>query len=249
MQLYKRIYKYFAILILLSNIRRPIEQLISTLIGLLIIYAVGLIIVKMITYVLNSASKGINKARVHTIKHITTDDEIINGYDRYRSRNNYSKKSKVVEVVEEDDEVDEEDEKIESDDKLGGYESSKSIATKTEKEFYSKLKEYCKERDYTINLKTRLEDLVQYADGMSFAETQKYRGQIKSRHVDYLIIDSDLNPVFAIELDDKSHDKKKAQQADKFKDDLFKKIGVPLYRVPADDFIWKLELEKIFVNY
>lgn len=132
--------------------------------------------------------------------------------------------------------------------KTSGYESSKSIATETEKAFYKVLKQYCDERGYTINLKTRLEDLVEYAKGMDYATKQKYRGQIKSRHVDYLIVNQELKSLFAIELDDDSHLKSKAKETDKFKDEFFNKIGIKLYRVPADSFLWKVELEKIFIN-
>lgn len=133
--------------------------------------------------------------------------------------------------------------------KTYGYQAAKSIATETEKAFYDKLKLYCKERGLVVNLKTRLEDLVVYAKGMDYATKQKYRGQIKSRHVDYLIVNDDLVPVFAIELDDASHSKKKAMETDAFKDSFFNKIGIKLYRIAADDFYWKLELEKVFIEY
>ena len=133
-----------------------------------------------------------------------------------------------------------------ADSKTQGYETSKSIVTETEKMFYKRLVIYCSPKMYTVNMKTRLEDLVEYSKGMSFAEKQKYRGQIKSRHVDFLIVDSELKPVFAIELDDNSHLKQKAMETDKFKDELFQKIGIPLYRIPADESIWNIELDRIF---
>ena len=47
-----------------------------------------------------------------------------------------------------------------------------------------------------------------------------------------------FNPVngytdLAIELDDKSHETEKQKQIDKFKDEVFQKIGMPLIRIPA----------------
>ena len=59
----------------------------------------------------------------------------------------------------------------------------------------------------------------------------KYRGYIKSRHVDFLICDNKLNIIMGIELDDNSHNKESAKKTDEFKNKLFETINIPLERV------------------
>ena len=227
----------------LATINKMDANLIPTIIALLLVAAFIWLIIKITKSVINIIKKIIN-SETHQHK------EYINvSTAQTQQRKNKTWYDKQIEEMNSTNKAEQIDSNIvNTNDKISGYDSSKSIATETEKAFYKILKQYCDERGYTVNLKTRLEDLVEYAKGMDYATKQKYRGQIKSRHVDYLIVDDDLNPVFAIELDDSSHNKKKAQEIDKFKNDLFDKIGIKLYRVPADEFLWKLELEKLFIN-
>jgi hypothetical protein len=74
----------------------------------------------------------------------------------------------------------------------------------------------------------RLEDLVIITDK---EHPLKYRGYVKSRHVDFVITDLRLNAVAAIELDDPSHNNMKVAKIDRFKNELFKTINVPLIRI------------------
>ena len=62
--------------------------------------------------------------------------------------------------------------------------------------------------------KVRLEDFIYVTNKQ---ELYKYRGYIKSRHIDFLICDNDLHIKFAIELDDKTHNTEKAKSTDEFK--------------------------------
>lgn len=103
-----------------------------------------------------------------------------------------------------------------------------SLLTRTEAIFYDILKYKCDINDLTICPKVRLEDFIKVRE---IGEKQSYRGRIKSRHVDFLICDRNLNPLCGIELDDNSHNSWKARKADKFKNELYKAINLPLYRV------------------
>jgi hypothetical protein len=49
--------------------------------------------------------------------------------------------------------------------------------------------------------------------------------------VDFVICDDSLNVLFAVELDDSSHDSEDAKQRDKFKDHAFKASHIPLKRI------------------
>jgi very-short-patch-repair endonuclease len=65
-------------------------------------------------------------------------------------------------------------------------------------------------------------------------KNKKYglRKRISSRHVDFLLLDkTTFQPVMAIELDGKSHNSAKAQEADAFKNQLFNHVGLPLHRI------------------
>lgn len=102
------------------------------------------------------------------------------------------------------------------------------LLTKTEYSFYNALKDICKTHDIHICPKVRLEDLAEVTSKQS---KMKYRGYIKSRHVDFTLCDSKLNVIAVIELDDYSHNTTKAKQTDSFKNQLFETIGIPLFRI------------------
>lgn len=107
----------------------------------------------------------------------------------------------------------------------------KQLLTKTEYTFYGLLKKKCDESSLLICPKVRLEDFID----VTAEEKMKYRGYIKSRHIDFLICDFKLRIVAAIELDDSSHKSSKAQSADTFKNELYRAIGLSLYRITTSE--------------
>lgn len=107
---------------------------------------------------------------------------------------------------------------------------SKYILTGPEYRFYTALKPLMTEHNYLICPKVGLKDLFEVNKG---ADRQKYFRQISQKHIDFLICDAQLHPLFAIELDDKSHNRSDVKQRDKFKDVVFSSAGLPLYRVPT----------------
>ena len=118
------------------------------------------------------------------------------------------------------------------------------ILTKTEYAFYTVLVKECYKRKLLVCPKVRLEDLVYVTDK---EHPLRYRGYVKSRHVDFVITDIRLNALAAIELDDPSHDTYKAAKTDRFKNELFKTINVPLIRVKTGtDYITQITI--IFDN-
>lgn len=118
------------------------------------------------------------------------------------------------------------------------------LLTKTEYAFYTVLIKECYKRKLLVCPKVRLEDLVYVTDK---EHPFKYRGYVKSRHVDFVITDIRLNALAAIELDDPSHETYKAAKTDRFKNELFKKINVPLVRIKTGtDYITQITI--IFDN-
>ena len=108
-----------------------------------------------------------------------------------------------------------------------------NLLTKTEYKFYLVLKKKCDEQNILICPKVRLEDFI-LVPLENPKEKQKYRGHIKSRHVDFLLTDNDLHILAGIELDDPTHDTEQAMIIDEFKDNLFATIGIPLFRVKTN---------------
>lgn len=104
----------------------------------------------------------------------------------------------------------------------------KHLLTKAEYVFYQELLNYTKKYSIMICPKVRMEDFIDVTD---IQNRQKYRGYIKSRHVDFLLCDLRLNILGAIELDDPSHNQESVQRIDDFKNKVYHAIGIKLYRI------------------
>ncbi len=102
------------------------------------------------------------------------------------------------------------------------------LLTKTEQTFYITLVREALKRQLLVCPKVRLEDIIYVTDKQN---RNKYRGYIKSRHVDFVLLDKTCTTVAAIELDDPSHNTAKAAKADQFKNELFYNVGIPLIRI------------------
>lgn len=111
----------------------------------------------------------------------------------------------------------------------------KNLFTRSEYAFFTKLNTAAKSKNIIIFTKVRLEDFIETT---STDERLKYRGYIRSRHVDFILCDENtLQILGAVELDDPSHYSAKAQEIDNFKDELFEAVGIKLLRVkPGADF-------------
>ncbi len=118
----------------------------------------------------------------------------------------------------------------------------KNLLTPTEYKFYKTLKKKCDENNLLICPKVRMEDFLTVTDKQN---TQKYRGKIKSRHIDFIICNKDLYLLAGLELDDGTHNTQKAKETDEFKDNIFKKINLPLFRIKTNPEIYDKELENM----
>ncbi len=119
----------------------------------------------------------------------------------------------------------------------------KYLLSKTEYAFYNELKKQCDEKNLLICPKVRMEDFIEVTDAEN---TNKYRGYIKSRHIDFIICDDKLRILAGLELDDNSHLTKRVQQTDEFKNQVFKAINLPLYRIrTTNNNIYENEIQKV----
>lgn len=113
----------------------------------------------------------------------------------------------------------------------------KHLLSKTEYAFWKILQNKANENGILICPKVRMEDFIEITS--SKRSRQSWRGRVKSRHIDFIICDCNLRMLAGVELDDDTHKYNKATiESDKFKNEVFKKIEVPLYRIVVgkDDY-------------
>lgn len=105
---------------------------------------------------------------------------------------------------------------------------ARPLLTKREYHFYCLLRQETDRRSLLICPKVGLKDLMSVSCKNSY---MKYFRLIAQKHVDFVICDRNLNILFALELDDSSHDTKDARRRDRFKDRAFRAAQIPLKRV------------------
>ncbi len=105
---------------------------------------------------------------------------------------------------------------------------ARPILTKREYGFYLLLRREAEKRNLLICPKVGLKDLMEVASRKNY---MKYFAGISQKHVDFVICNRNLEVLFALELDDRSHDTKEAEKRDQFKDRAFRAAKIPLKRV------------------
>ncbi len=120
--------------------------------------------------------------------------------------------------------------------------AKKMLLTKAEYEFYKVLKAKCDQNNMLICPKVRMEDFLIVTDKKN---TLKYRGYIRSRHIDFMICDNKLYLLAGIELDDNSHYNKNAAEIDEFKNKVFQKINLPLFRIKVSQGIYERQIDDV----
>ncbi len=114
------------------------------------------------------------------------------------------------------------------------YRSRNRLMSQAEGSFFQVLELALPKDQYRLFGKVRVEDLIVVKSGLTREMRQSARNRIRSRHVDIVVVDSKtFVPVWAIELDDKSHQAKDRQERDAFLDRAFEAAGLPLIRFPA----------------
>ena len=114
--------------------------------------------------------------------------------------------------------------------KLSLYRKKDRVMNESEQALFINLQKTLGDR-YIVLSKVRIEDFVEATHG---AGGYGARGRIKSRHVDFLICDSSTTkPLLAVELDGKSHQGEDRQERDRFVDELYKAIGLPIQHIPV----------------
>ena len=130
---------------------------------------------------------------------------------------------------------------------VNGVYAKKNLLTKAEYSFWKILYIACEERKFIICPKVRMEDFLSIVKTEK-KEIMRYRGYIKSRHIDFIICDNALHILAGIELDDNSHKKDDVKKVDDLKNQIFKNINVPLYRVSMSEGKYQEQIDKILLE-
>ena len=99
------------------------------------------------------------------------------------------------------------------------YELNETILTERERAFYRMLRPIADRLELQICPKVRVADIVSIKKGTR--DWQKWFNKIRSKHVDFLLCDYDMNIVLMIELDDRSHETERARKNDALKNAIF----------------------------
>lgn len=122
---------------------------------------------------------------------------------------------------------------------LSKYNTDTYVMTHTELLFYKELRKVTDKLQLLVFPQVRLERIINVYDD-NYAD----RNRIKSRSIDYAIVNNEnCKIVCCIELDDYSHNSQKAKEIDEFKNELFKKVKIPLYRIKVNSNYNLEELE------
>jgi hypothetical protein len=113
------------------------------------------------------------------------------------------------------------------------YRKSKSVLTYRERVLLRTIRRAI-EGKYIILMKVRMGDFVWLANEPK--DRKFHNNQVLCKHVDFLLCDKFmLEPLLVIELDDKSHKKIDHAERDKFKDETFEFIGLPIIRIELQE--------------
>ena len=111
---------------------------------------------------------------------------------------------------------------------------SKPLLTERESKFYRKLLPVANKAGLTVCMKVRLADLIEPKPKDENPMWMECFNKIKSKHIDFVLINKNAEPVFLIELDDKTHSRPDRIERDDFVNAVLKNTGYVLLRTYGD---------------
>lgn len=124
------------------------------------------------------------------------------------------------------------------------------LLTKTETRSYKSIKPLVVSLGLDLMCQVRIADVLSVkGNGKSKRWWNAFK-KISSKHVDFVVVNpSNFKIICAIEIDDRSHNKKKVKERDAFVNRAFKTAGVPLLRcAPGQENIVKKGIEHCLIS-
>ena len=122
------------------------------------------------------------------------------------------------------------------------YVKKPSIMSRNEQAFYRALLRAAGQ-EYDVFGMVRIADLLEVESGT--AKRQSWQNRINCKHIDFVLCDQDSQePILAIEVDDRSHQRRDRQERDYFVDRAFEAADLPLLRIQATRNYSAKELRK-----
>ena len=113
------------------------------------------------------------------------------------------------------------------------YEARGELFTAAERSFLAVLDEAVGDR-YRIMGQVRLADVIKVKGGLDRSSRGSAFAKIRAKHLDFVACDpSNMNVVFAVELDDSSHQRESRRRRDEFLEQAMATAGVQLFRFPV----------------
>ncbi len=109
----------------------------------------------------------------------------------------------------------------------------KYLLTKNEFYFYKRLRPIAEKYNLNILTKIRIADLVD-VDTTKTNEYYKYFAKIKAKHIDFALVNINMEVIYLIELDDYTHSYKNRIERDNFVNQLLLETGYKLIRTYGD---------------
>jgi len=111
------------------------------------------------------------------------------------------------------------------------YRKRESVMSGNERDFYEALLRAVG-NDFDVFGMVRMADLLVVETGV--AKRMSWQNRINCKHIDFVLCDRQTQePLLAIEVDDRSHQRKDRQDRDYFVDRAFEAANLPLLRVTA----------------
>ena len=109
-------------------------------------------------------------------------------------------------------------------------ENKKLLFSKAELIFYRELTQFAQNKNICIFPKVRIADLVTPKYALDNSTFMKVFLKLSQKHVDYVLTDTKWKILCVLELDGESHTYWKTLENDKFKNQFFENIWLPLIR-------------------
>lgn len=122
------------------------------------------------------------------------------------------------------------------------YRKKRYITTQNELNMYRKLLNICKKYNLILLTQVALYEIIEVNLPKDNKDYIKYFNKIKSKTIDFVIVDEDITRIrLCIELDDYTHNYKNRIIRDEFINNLFKDLDISILRITSKQDIEELE--------